>query len=52
MFFPTRICGGGDVQQSRQYDFAPEGRFLINTELDSAAAPITLIQNWTPDAKK
>ncbi|MEQ1908956.1 MAG: hypothetical protein ABMA15_09035, partial [Vicinamibacterales bacterium] len=51
--FPTRIYGGGvDTQQGRQYDVASDGRFLINTVLDSAAAPITLIQNWTPDVKK
>jgi eukaryotic-like serine/threonine-protein kinase len=51
--FSTRILGGGvDEQQGRQYDVAPDGRFLINTVLDSAAAPITLIQNWSPDAKK
>jgi hypothetical protein len=24
----------------------PTGRFLINTVLDSAAAPITLLMNW------
>ena len=39
-------------QQGRQYDVAPDGRFLINTVLDSAAAPITLLQNWNPEAKK
>jgi Tol biopolymer transport system component len=51
--FPTHMYGGGvDVQQGRQYDVAPDGRFLITTELESSAAPITLIQNWTPDAKK
>jgi hypothetical protein len=51
---PTRIVGGGEevAAQARQYDVAPDGRFLINTELDSAAAPITLLQNWQPDAKK
>jgi hypothetical protein len=31
---------------------APDGRFLLNTELESAAAPITLLMNWNPDAKK
>ena len=36
----------------RQYDVVPDGRFLINTVLDSVTAPITLIQNWQPDAKK
>ncbi len=53
MLFPTQIYGGGgDAQQNRQYDVAPDGRFLINTELDSGAAPITLILNWNPEAKK
>lgn len=33
-------------------DVAPDGRFLINTELDSAAAPSTLILNWQPPATK
>jgi hypothetical protein len=31
---------------------APDERFLINTVLESAAAPITLIQNWNPEAKE
>jgi hypothetical protein len=53
MLFPTRIVGGGvDVQVGRQYDVSPDGRFLINTQLEGATAPITLIQNWTPEAKK
>jgi hypothetical protein len=48
----TRIYGGGvDVQQGRQYDVGPDGRFLINTELDSAA-PIRLLMNWHPEAKQ
>ena len=52
VLFPTRIVGGGvDSQQGRQYDVAPDGRFLINTELDSAAAPITLLMNWNPEAR-
>ena len=44
--------GGVSIGVGRQYDVAPDGRFLVNTELESAAAPITLIQNWNPDAKK
>ncbi len=53
VLFPTRIVGGGvETQIGRQYDVAPDGRFLINTELLGAAAPITLIQHWNPDAKK
>jgi hypothetical protein len=52
MLFATRVHGGGeDAQQRRQYDVAPDGRFLINTELDNAAAPITLLTNWNPEAK-
>ncbi len=48
--FQTRIAGGGENSTLRQYDVAPDGRFLINTELESAAAPITLILNWNPEA--
>jgi eukaryotic-like serine/threonine-protein kinase len=51
--FQTRIVGGGANAQSesaREYDVAPDGRFLINTVSASAAAPITLIQNWSPGA--
>jgi len=54
VLFPTRIVdGGSDTQGGWQYDVAPDGRFLINMELDdAAAAPITLIQNWNPEAKQ
>ena len=53
VLFPTRIVSGGvDAQLGWQYDVAPDGRFLINLELDSADAPITLIQNWQPEAKQ
>ncbi len=49
--FPTRILGGGgDVARGRQYDVATDGRLLINTVSESAAAPITLIQNWNSEA--
>jgi serine/threonine protein kinase/Tol biopolymer transport system component len=51
--FPTHIVGGGvDAQRGWHYDVAPDGRFLINTVPESAAAPITLVQNWRPDARK
>jgi hypothetical protein len=47
VLFPTRIVGGGvDAQQGRQYDVAPDGRFLVNTLLDGTDAPIRLILNW------
>ncbi len=53
VLFPTRVSGGGvDRQQGREYDVGPDGRFLINIELDSAAAPITLLMNWKPEGKK
>jgi Tol biopolymer transport system component len=53
VLFPTRILGGGvDRGLGPQYDVAPDGRFLINTELDDAAAPITLLMNWNPEVKK
>jgi Tol biopolymer transport system component len=53
VLFLTRVWGGGvDVQQGWQYDVAPDGRFLINTELESAAAPITLLMNWNPESQK
>ena len=40
--------GGG----ARQYDVTRDGRFLINTVVDEAIAPITLVQNWHPPATK
>jgi hypothetical protein len=53
VLFPTRIVGGGvDAQQGRQYDVAPDGRFLVNTLLDGADAPIRLMLNWNPEAKQ
>jgi len=52
LLFKTRIVGGGaDIQLGRQYDVAADGRFLINTLLDEATAPITLPQNWNPPSK-
>ena len=52
VLFSTRVRGGGDdIGPHRQYDVAPDGRFLINTVVDDAASPITLIQHWTPPAK-
>jgi len=47
--FPTQVMGSGvDIQQGRQYDVAPGGRFLINTVLDNTAPPIALLMNWNP----
>jgi hypothetical protein len=51
--FDTGIVGGGiDRAQSRQYDVSPDGRFIINTSLESEVAPITLIQNFDPAANR
>jgi hypothetical protein len=53
VLFRTRIYGGGaDNGQNRQYDVTRDGRFLINSVLDDASAPITLLQNWNPELKK
>jgi eukaryotic-like serine/threonine-protein kinase len=51
--FQTRIVGGGtDPANQPHYDVAPDGRFLINTVLeDAAASPIIILQNWQPPAK-
>jgi len=49
---PTRIYGGGvDIGQGPEFDVARDGRFLINTVLNDATAPITLLQNWNPESK-
>ncbi len=52
--FRTRIVDGGTVTNNRpQYAVARDGRFLINQPVaDASAAPITLILNWNPEAKK
>jgi eukaryotic-like serine/threonine-protein kinase len=52
--FQTRIQGGGDDnnRQGRQYDVAPDGRFLINSLDADEAAQITLLMNWNPYAGK
>jgi Tol biopolymer transport system component len=47
--FATTIYGGGLEHLQRQYDVAPDGRFLIDTMLDTATAPITLLLNWSPE---
>ena len=52
--FTTRILGGGtqSTPLGRQYDIAPDGRFLINTVLDAPPPPITLVQHWKQEMKK
>ncbi len=42
-------AAAGTAARPRSYDVTRDGRFLINTVLDDAAAtPITLIMNWRP----
>jgi Tol biopolymer transport system component len=45
--FATHV--GGAIQSStQQYAVSPDGRFLMNTVSEEAAAPITVILNWKP----
>ena len=54
LFQPRIALGGTPVFGFRQqYDVAPDGRFLINVNVDEGtAAPITVITNWNPGGKK
>ena len=50
--FQTRIVFGGVGSGRSQYDVAPDGRFLINTTIDTnGSSAITLLQNWKPPSK-
>jgi len=48
--FQTRIIAPNFV--TRQYDVAPDGRFLINSLPAGSAPPITLLTNWTGQKKQ
>lgn len=50
--FATTIVGGGLEPLQRQYDVAPDARFLIDTVLGDVAAPITLVMNWNPETRR
>jgi hypothetical protein len=50
--FQARIAGRTTSISRPQYDVAPDGRFLINTMLDTSASPITLLMNWNPEVKQ
>ena len=52
VLFNSRVHGGGaDTGLGPQYDVTPDSRFLINTVVGGGATnPITLIQNWNPEA--
>ncbi|HEU4936201.1 MAG TPA: protein kinase [Vicinamibacterales bacterium] len=51
--FRTRRVGGGVnvIGYGHQYDVAPDGRFLMNVELESNPRPITLVMNWKPSSR-
>jgi Tol biopolymer transport system component len=48
--FATRIPGGAtEGAFKHQYSVSADGqRFLINSQIPTAASPITLVLNWTP----
>ena len=46
--FQTRIVGATDPGAGLNYNVTRDGRFLINTVVDAATSPITLVQNWKP----
>jgi serine/threonine protein kinase len=52
--FRPRILGGGvENVQGWNYHVARDGRFLVNTLLeDAAGSPITIVQNWRPEAAR
>jgi Tol biopolymer transport system component len=45
--FRQRVTAG-DENLGLVYDVAPDGRFLVNTVIDTGLAPITLVMNWNP----
>jgi len=46
---PTRVGGALTHLFNWQYDVAPDGqRFLMNTIIEEAPSPITVILNWKP----
>jgi dipeptidyl aminopeptidase/acylaminoacyl peptidase len=52
--FPSRLTTGigvGGFMSRAQYAVAGDGRFLLNVADDAAAAPITIVQNWTAGLK-
>ena len=53
--FQARTLGGSQTMLGfkQQYDVAPDGRFLMNVPVAAdAAAPLTLVLNWTAGLKK
>jgi Tol biopolymer transport system component len=49
--FPARVGGVQDISL-QEYIVSPDGqRFLVDTALEEAASPITVVLNWKPVAK-
>jgi len=46
--FQGRMYGGSDLNVGRNFDVSRDGRFLLNTILESAP-PITLLRDWAPE---
>ena len=45
--FQTHLASGTNVLGSKpQYDVARDGRFMLNTAVESASAPIVVSLNW------
>jgi len=48
--FATRLAVGGNVfggsQAKQQYAVSRDGRFLLNTSVETATPPITIVMNW------
>jgi hypothetical protein len=47
--FQTQIVIGENFKH--EYAVSRDGRFLVNTVLENAASPITLLLNWKPPTK-
>jgi hypothetical protein len=46
------VFSGIDRATRKQYDVAPDGRFLVNVSLDDATvSPIVVVQNWRANAE-
>ena len=51
VLFPTKVLGVGVDVVLGPHDVTRDGPFLINTVLDVARGPITLLQHWQPEVK-
>ena len=50
--FPVRVPNYAPTEAKSNFDIMPDGqRFLVNTRVDTAAQPIQVIVNWTPESR-